>query len=297
MSPIRSEQNLYPGINPHLNSHLQSEDGGWESFHAEHIVAMARILDQCLPDHYYAIAEKSLQISEFGLATDTRNRIRPDVSIYRSEGATRASPTSHSSATNPIAILDLEETLDEEDDLLTAVVIYELVNNQTPGRIVTRLELLSPANKPPQAHYRQYLAKRRQTLRSGLNMVEIDYLHEQRPILKILPSYSDGDAEAYPYTILVSNPHPTPEAGNLTIYGFHAVDPLPTVVIPLSGADNVVLDFGEVYRRAYEGVRFYQVIVDYAQEPIRFATYSPLDQERIRRRMSEIAVARRDTIA
>lgn len=33
--------NLYPGVNAHLNSFLQSEGGGWESFHAQYLVMIA----------------------------------------------------------------------------------------------------------------------------------------------------------------------------------------------------------------------------------------------------------------
>jgi hypothetical protein len=59
--PIHSKTNLYPGINAHLNSFLQQEGGGWESFHAEHIIDLRRVLAQTLPRGYYAVAEKSLQ--------------------------------------------------------------------------------------------------------------------------------------------------------------------------------------------------------------------------------------------
>jgi len=28
--PIRADRNMYPGINPHLNSALQQSGGGWQ---------------------------------------------------------------------------------------------------------------------------------------------------------------------------------------------------------------------------------------------------------------------------
>jgi hypothetical protein len=286
---FHSEQNLYPGINPHLNSYLQSEGGGWESFHAEHIIAMARTLDQILPSNYYAVAEKSLQISEIGLAAESQRRTRPDVSVYQYGDIPEKSTVSSSAVTAPTAVLALTETLEDEDDILSGVVIYELVDRQVPGHIITRLELLSPANKPPQAYYRQYMAKRLQTLRSGVALVEFDYLHHQRPILATLPSYPDHDDGAYPYMILVSTPYPTLEKGRVSLYGFGVDDRLPVVSIPLSGDDKVMLNLGAVYTRTYEGVRLYRMVVDYEQEPADFDRYHETDQKRIQQQMTEIA--------
>jgi len=248
--PIRANENLFPGINPHLNSYLQSEGGGWESFHAEHIIVIARMLDQLLPENYYAVAERSLQISEIGLSA-------------------------------------LSETL--EDNMLAAVVIYEIVEDNMPGQAVTRLELLSPANKPPHAHNRQYAAKRLQTLHSGLNLVEIDYLHEQRPVLNVLPGYPDNEPGAFPYHIIVSDPRPTLEEGRAIVYGFGVADPLATITLPVAGDDTITLDMGAVYTRTYEGVRLYRIVVDYGQEPVNFDRYHPADREKIRQRMAEIA--------
>ncbi len=32
---IQADTNLYPGINPHLNSRLQQHNGGWKGFHSK----------------------------------------------------------------------------------------------------------------------------------------------------------------------------------------------------------------------------------------------------------------------
>jgi hypothetical protein len=47
---IRSEKNLYPGINPHLNSFLQQKGGGWQSFHKDYITYLREALDVLLPE-------------------------------------------------------------------------------------------------------------------------------------------------------------------------------------------------------------------------------------------------------
>jgi len=92
----------------------------------------------------------------------------------------------------------------DEDASLNAVTIYQIEANKLPGTPVTRIEVLSPANKPGGSHYLRYREKRRETLKSGLNLVEIDYLHQRRPVLPALPSYVDGEAETYPFLVFVS---------------------------------------------------------------------------------------------
>lgn len=64
--PLQSPKNLYPGINPHLNSFLQSDGGGWESFHAQFIATMARELDKYLPQQYATMLARSIQDVEHG---------------------------------------------------------------------------------------------------------------------------------------------------------------------------------------------------------------------------------------
>jgi hypothetical protein len=285
---IRSNRNLYPGINAHLNSFLQSEGGGWESFHAHHIVDIATILDKHLPPNYYAAAEKSLQISQVSFAETITRQNRPDVAIYQlSEQQTYQASSSVAAA--PIATLPLIETLEDEEETITSVVIYEIEDGKIPGKAVTRIELLSPANKPGQGYYRQYMSKRTQALRSGLFMAEIDYLHESRPIIPTLPSYANGDEDAYPYLILVSNPHPKPEDGHIDIYGTKVDELLPIINIPLADAETVPLDLGAAYNQTFENARMLQVIVDYALLPERFERYTAEDQTRIQERMKVIA--------
>lgn len=284
---IQSSKNLYPGVNPHLNSFLQSEGGGWESFHARHVIDIASTLDNLLPDNYYAIAEKSLQISELGPGSESR-RTRPDISIFQRSESSEI-PLYSGAATAPTATLPLADVLEDEDDYLTSVVIYEIEGGKFPGIPVTRIELLSPANKMPHAYYRQYLTKRLETLRGGLCLVEVDYLHETRPVIPKLPSYRDGDREATPYTIVVSIPRPTPDEGHMDLFAFDVSDRLPTVRIPLIGEETVALDFNTIYQQTFEQVKVFRLVVDYTQEPVNFSSYSQHDQQYIRQKMAEIA--------
>jgi len=289
--PIHRRENQYRGVNAHLHSYFQNS-GDWEGFHDKHITHLSDMLDTLLPANYYAINESSLQISGYDLDkdSDVRIRTRADIAVYQSEPS--QTPFGGAATFAPTATLPVAETIILDDDFeFQSVVIYQV--QEGDRRIpVTRIELLSPGNKPPQAHYRQYVARRAKTLESGIRLVELDYLHQSRSPIDILPSYPHREQKAYPYCILVSDPRPTLQEGLTKIYGMNVDDPIPTISVPLAGADTVTVDFGEVYNQTFGSNRYYSmIVVDYEQEPPRFDTYSEADQARIRQRMTAVAAA------
>jgi hypothetical protein len=284
--PIQSPKNLYPGINAHLNSFLQSEDGGWESFHVEHLVQIAHALNRLIRPRYVAAPERSLQISQTSVFEEVRSRVRPSVTIFQRSAQPMVSGAALAPA-EPFVSFSVEEVMPDPDDDLISVIIYEARQRPMGRKPVTRIELLSPANKPGHSYYRPYMAKRADTLRSGLALVELDYLHETRPLLARLPSYADGDTDAYPYLILVSDPRP--EVKTTEAYGFGVDERMPILRVPLAGEEFTLLDFSAVYDRTFEDAALLQDEVDYAVEPVRMETYTPADQARIRQRMATIA--------
>lgn len=189
---------------------------------------------------------------------------------------------------NPTAVIAMQEALDPED-LLNSSVIYKVDGENLLGTPVARVELLSPANLPGGSHHSLYLEKRTQTLQSGLRLVEIDYLHERRPVLSILPSYRDREANAFPYMILVNDPHPTLKEGQISVYDVGIDDRLPRIRVPLLDEDAVIVDFGAIYNMTFASLKFFALVVDYEQEPPQFDRYTPADQGRIRDLMADIA--------
>jgi hypothetical protein len=167
-----------------------------------------------------------------------------------------------------------------EEETINSVVIYQHTGT-IPAMPVTRIELLSPANKPGGSDYRDYLARRVRVLESGVALVEIDYLHEQRPLLPQFPSYRDDDQGAFPYLILVSVPRPSLMEGRADLYEFGVESHLPKVSIPLAGDEAVTLDFQPIYNRAFAAARLFSILVDYAQNPVNFDRYSPADRVKI----------------
>jgi hypothetical protein len=238
--PIHVRENLYQGVNAHLQSALQSQPSRWLGFHDAFILNLTKAVSDLLPPGYHAINRRGLQTIE-------------------------------------------------DDDYVQAVVIY---HQHEPGKIVpiVHVELLVPASKPPGPYHEEYVARRRLLLESGHVLVEIDFLHEQQPNLKSIPSYPDQDPQATPYLIVVIDARPSIDEGLAQVYAFRVDETFPHIKIPLAADLIVQVDFGQVYNLTYESPPYYgKVMVDYAHDPVRIEMYTPADQERIRTRMRLIA--------
>ncbi|MCA9910705.1 MAG: DUF4058 family protein, partial [Anaerolineae bacterium] len=226
-----------------------------------------------------ALAEKSLQITALPIADEVR-RTRPDIGVFHNpiEPSSSARPAQ---AAAPFATLPLLDVVDDEEEAVFAVVVYAVDAGEMPGTPVTRIELLSPANKYPGSDYRYYLARRKQTVRAGIHLVEVDLLNLQPSLLETLPGYVEGD-DSYPYLIVISSPPQVAQAGKIELYGAGIADPLPRVALPLHGDDSVVIDFQRVYQAAFRHLhRLAQRVLDYAQNPPQFERYHVRDRERI----------------
>jgi Protein of unknown function (DUF4058) len=293
---IHTLKNQYAGVNPHLNSLLQtpgnlaeSRVSLWPTFHSSHLVDLANILNDVLPSSYIARAEHSLQVkADYLVGVPRMHGPEPDVTIFGQSSGT-VSGESVSAVAEPRVLL-LEKSLDIDEDFVKAVVIYHADDDSMLGKVVTRIELLSPSNMPGGAGYRAYRDNRNQALFSGIPLIEMHYLHELPYPLMDVPAYPT-DKESRPYHIFVSDPRPSVKEGHLYDYGFDVDMSFPVVDIPLLNDEKVSFDFGAAYQHTFRRGRWgtWQNLVDYTQLPVRFHSYSSADQERIRRRMTAIA--------
>jgi hypothetical protein len=257
----------YPGINPYLNSALLQPEGGWRSFHAAYIIYLFDALDATLPPNYYAQPEESLQIATYDVQ-EKQSKSKPiaDVLILNTgEGE------SVSAEDEPTPTMTLSIPQPETEDI-QSVVIYE-----GDGKPVTRIEMLSPANKPGGSHYIQYLDKRDKTLRSGLRVVEIDFIHTYPPMLPRIPDYTRTADNSKPYHILITDPRPKIEAGKTDVYSFGVLDSIPTLPVPLEGRDTIKVQFGTLYQQTADKRPFRQIIESSAN----LSTYTSDDQAAI----------------
>ncbi|MEM6529997.1 MAG: DUF4058 family protein [Chloroflexota bacterium] len=266
-------KNPFPGVNPYLNSVLLQPGGGWEMFHAAHVIQIQQALDAVLPDNYYAAPEKSLQI---GLIDASLSQMKPDVGVYDrgvERDAAEAEPASVKLA-EPVLALPL--AVEEVD--LNAVNVYR-TSGEGRGELVCRVELLSPANMPGGSYHHKYLAKRKETQVSGIHMVELDYLHTMHPVIAGVPSYVRRDEGALPYYVIVSDLRPT--VHRTLVFGAVVDAPLPAFEVPLAGDEGVVLNLQDVYDRTFESAKVFSVYVNYSKPLPNADAYTEADQQRI----------------
>jgi hypothetical protein len=132
------------------------------------------------------------------------------------------------------------------------------VRGVSDGRVVTVLELLSPANKLTEKGRRQYEEKREEILGTRTNLVEIDLLRAGQPMPVI------GDAPLGDYRILVCRGWERPRA---QLYAFNLRHPIPVFTLPLSrGEEEPKVDLGVLLHALYERAR-YDLQLDYAHPP------------------------------
>jgi hypothetical protein len=283
-----NSQNPYPGVNAHLHSYLQQHTG-WKGFHNSLANALLRHLTANLPVGYFATNEQSLQISSPGNSELTT----PDASIYTTTQDTPAGQTISPSPT-PMLEISVAATLPEAEYLPSVVVS---AGDDIPGNPIIRFEVLSPANKPPGSHFATYVDKRTKVLSGGLRLVEIDLLHQQRPIAQVIPSYPDQHPDAKPYYILVNDPRPDVQRGRTYVYGVGVLDPLPTLTLPLLDRDVVNVDFGGIYDETFRSSGMYPLVVDYSALPPNATAYTPGDRAAIQTFLDGLATTPKDTLS
>lgn len=290
--PLHSPRNEYAGVNAHLHSFYQSH-GGWEGFHGKHVGDMAELITPLLPRGYVVDIEQSLQLRE--IHPDTGERIRrpqPDLTLFQaavvephSVGAISSS-SAVATLTQPVArTIYLQERLH-----YSALLILRVDDSLALGKPITRIELLSPSNKYG-VGFIEYSEKRLLALKSGVRLVEIDYLHETDPVVVGVPSYARGEAGSHAYTITINDPNPDMDAGLATTFGFDVDVAIPTLDIPLDAGKSFALDFNAAYNKTFNSLSAFSLRVDYARPPEHFDSYHAADQARILARMATVAAA------
>lgn len=286
--------NLYPGINAHLHSALQTQ-GGWVSFHALHIGDLTKVLNvQLEPLGYEADIEQSLQIKRFDHPPQYP---RADVLVYHDETRrSSATPSRLSSVATAMVLPALLDIVEPDQERYKSVAIYRQARSRPErGEPVVWIELLSPSNKPANKPDGQdatlYRAKREALLQAGLIFIELDYLHQQSPTFNTLADYTDvTQPDAYPYRIVVLEPRPDMISGMSWLYQWHVNEPIPVVTIPLLHQQTLDFDFGVPYAKTFSEMR-YGKRIDYAHMPVNFDAYRPIDQQHIVNRMIAIMQA------
>lgn len=256
--------NPYQGVNAHLNSWLQHDDG-WRDFHTVYLAYLRNTLAQSLVTRGYRVTvERSIQLR---LDLPTRPK-QPDMLVLDTqERPSRPTPYAAPASAQVIGLNELL-LLDDVEDEPSALAVYH-----ESGRVVLWFELLSPSNKSLSGGFDIYALKRRQILQSDIAFVELDLLHEQPPAYKQLPMSA-------PFRLVVAPPA-WDEPRQTWLFQFDVDEPIPSPSVPLVTGDSITLPLDEVYQRVFVESA-YGADLDYAQPPIHFERYPTTTQDRIR---------------
>jgi Protein of unknown function (DUF4058) len=235
----------FPGMDPFLEDPAVFPD-----LHDSLIVYLREALNSVLPSPYYAGIASRVWIEE------SQRRIGPDVKVLHLpvNGGVRAGnggggvAVAEAVRTEPVAV---EVELEEQRE--TFLAIYSQPGAQ---RVVTTIEILSPANKTPAGHGRTpYLQKQREVLQSQVHLVEIDLLRAGVHTTAVPHSAAVAKAGAFDYHVCV---HRWDRPNWYYVYPIQLQGRLPVVTLPLLPDDPPVdFDLRAILDRAYDAGQYH----------------------------------------
>lgn len=215
----------FPGMDPYLEVQPY-----WADLHTTMISVMKAELNRRLPEHYSAWSDIYVWLHE----PDAQSRrSKPDVFVTSPENAEGGRV-----ATLPAPATSILPAVRREGNK------YLKIKETRSGRVVTVIELISPANKEAGPDRDAFLSKRNDCLASKTNIVEIDLLHEgQRLPAGDPPPASD-------YCVLVCRAIDFPKTA---LWPFSIRQPLPEIAVPLNPADGfLALSLKKCFDEAYD---------------------------------------------
>lgn len=241
----------FPGMDPYLEN-----PPSWMGFHNKLVVEIETALNGLIQPAYYADIEERVYI-----LSDTdpaRRQVVPDIKIVRTGKPGKVKPGRGRNPSGGLAVCEpvTVVTLLEDEVSETYVKVVE----RATGRVVTLIEVLSPANKlPGSAAHGMYIDKRNAVVRSDTSLVEIDLLRDGR---------SPSAGLSYPeheYLVYVSKKSGRP---NARIWPIRLTQRLPVIPVPLGGKDpDVDLDLQPLLDTIYDRGP-YAVKLDYRADPV-----------------------------
>lgn len=232
----------------------------WPDVHLTLIIAMRAALNATLPHGYRAAADRYIWIHEPD--AEERKRAAPDVFIVESQKKSEERSSTSLAATPASAAVVFPAIKREGNKYL------KIIETKT-HRLISVIELLSPANKKAGPDREAYLTKRVDYLTASVNLIEIDLLRagQRIPIGHEFPPTAE-------YYALVCRAEQMPHGD---VWFFNVRDKLPNIPIPLlPGTPDSVLNLRDCLDRAFEEGR-YDEDLDYRKPAV--PPLSPADAE------------------
>jgi Protein of unknown function (DUF4058) len=228
----------FPGMDPFLERH-------WRDVHVSLITFSRGQLNRQLRPPLRATAEERVYIE-----TDENEKIQrsPDVFVVEHPSAGGAGQTV--AVTSSGTATDIEPIVVRLSQEPTVERYLEIVDAESGDKVITVIEFLSPTNKRPGEGREAYLAKRKEYLRGGVNIVEVDLTREGPrgsvlPVRRLPPAHRGATYMACF--------HRAGQTQEWTVYPIPLAARLPTIPIPLRPQDSdAQLDLQAIIDQAYE---------------------------------------------
>lgn len=239
----------FPGMDPYLEAH-------WGDIHTTLMVYARNQLNAQLPDDLQARVEESLAVTE---DDQKRRTVYRDVRVVEAPGISAA----ESAATAASSTVDVAQPyVVKLEDEPTTHRHLEIVDTGG-GRLVTVIEILSPANKVGSHGQLIYIRKQREYLRAKVNLVEIDLIRAGNFVLAI-PEDRLPIVCRTPYMVCIRR---ADREGEAQLYPVPLRQPLPNIPVPLRPTDkDVVLRLQPLLDDCYRDGRYDRI--DYRLEPV-----------------------------
>jgi hypothetical protein len=134
------------------------------------------------------------------------------------------------------------------------------IRQRNDGRLVTLVDVVSPANKTTIDGRKAYLEKRREAKNANANLVEIDLVMQGQPML----DYSREGLPEWDHAVTVTR---ASQPERYEIYTATLQKKLPKFRLPLAADDrDTVLDLQAVFVRCYDQANF-MAQINYQRDP------------------------------
>jgi len=235
---------IFPGMDPYLEN-----PQFWPGLHNSLIIYLRNQLQPLLRPRYVAAVEERVYVE------GADRQYVPDA-LIRQESKRPQTP-------GGAAVAEMEEPLVVQSPGPEIHESYiEIIDLSSGQKIITVIEVLSPANKFPGPGRDSYLAKQRDVLFSKAHLVEIDVLRVGPHTLAV-PQTLIQCQGAYDYLVCVNRAVPPRATYELYPHGLR--EPLPRFGIPLAGDDpDVPLDLQAAFSLNYEEAA-YRDRIDYSR--------------------------------
>jgi hypothetical protein len=224
----------------------------WPDVHNSLIISIRDVLAPLvLPRYFVGVESRTTVLS----GPDLDRLYEPDVAV-RAISRHPLAPRASAAVLERTEVQPIEVMVPVENEEIEEV--YLTIKEMPRRKLVTVIEMLSPTNKKARRPRMQYLQKRRDLIRSRVNLVEIDLLRGGKPMPLVDPPPPND------YRILVCRARPLRKQ---VVYVFHWRTPIPPIPIPLLPEDTEpVIDLNAVLHSLMERAH-YDLVIDYSQPP------------------------------